>query len=197
MNWWNICNWFYYEKSIIKKRNTMTSHQHHKVSNYWQFHCLFSLACNDSNIKIDCRLYTKFYGDQSVEYVARSWHHQQYALQWRHNACENVSNHQLHDCLLNRLFRRRSKKTSKFRVTGLCAGNSARTGEFPAIQRGPVNSRANGQQRGKCFHLMTSSWLDNNHGNPSLIASIRQCDISDYHHKRARGNLLIETWRCL
>ena len=31
-----------------------------------------------------------------------------------------VSNHQAHDCLLNRLFRRISKKTSKLRVTGLC-----------------------------------------------------------------------------
>ena len=35
-------------------------------------------------------------------------------------------------CLLNRLFRRKSKKTSKLRVTGLCAGNSPGTGEFPA-----------------------------------------------------------------
>ena len=33
---------------------------------------------------------------------------------------------------LNRLFRRRSKKTSKLRVTGLIAGNSPVTGEFPA-----------------------------------------------------------------
>ena len=33
--------------------------------------------------------------------------------------------------LLNRLFRRRSKKTSKLCVTGLCAGNSPGTGEFP------------------------------------------------------------------
>ena len=32
----------------------------------------------------------------------------------------------------NRLFRRRSKKTSKLRVTGLCVGNSPGTGEFPA-----------------------------------------------------------------
>ena len=40
--------------------------------------------------------------------------------------------HQPHDCLLNRLFRRRSKKISKLRVTGLCAGNSPVTGEFPA-----------------------------------------------------------------
>ena len=45
---------------------------------------------------------------------------------------DGVSNHQLHDCLLNRLFRRRSKKTSKLRVTGLCEGNSPVTGEFPA-----------------------------------------------------------------
>ena len=53
-------------------------------------------------------------------------------LQWRHNGRNSVSNHQPHDCLLNRLFRRRSKKTSKLRVTGLCAGNSPGTGEFPA-----------------------------------------------------------------
>ena len=42
------------------------------------------------------------------------------------------SNHQPHDYLLNRLFRRRSKKISKLRVTGLCVGNSPVTGEFPA-----------------------------------------------------------------
>ena len=53
-------------------------------------------------------------------------------LRWRHNGRDNVSNHQPHDCLLNRLFRRRSKKTSKLRVTGLCKGNSPGTGEFPA-----------------------------------------------------------------
>ena len=53
-------------------------------------------------------------------------------LQWRQNEWDSVLNHQLHDCLLNRLFRRRSKKTSKLRVTGLCAGNSPGTGEFPA-----------------------------------------------------------------
>ena len=53
-------------------------------------------------------------------------------LRWRHNERDSVSNHQLHDCLLNRLFRRWSKKTSKFRVTGLCVGNSPGAGEFPA-----------------------------------------------------------------
>ena len=46
------------------------------------------------------------------------------ALRWRHNGRDGVSNHQLYDCLLNRLFRRRSKKTPKLRVTDLCARNS-------------------------------------------------------------------------
>ena len=54
------------------------------------------------------------------------------SLRWRHNDHAAVSNHQPHGCLLNRLFRRKPKKTSKLRVTGLCAGNSPGTGEFPA-----------------------------------------------------------------
>ena len=45
-------------------------------------------------------------------------------LRWRHSGHDSVSNHQPHDCLLNRLLRRRSKKTPKLRVTGFCAGNS-------------------------------------------------------------------------
>ena len=56
----------------------------------------------------------------------------QLALQWRHDGHDSISNHQPHDCLLNRLFRRRSTKTSKLSVTGLCAGNSPGTGGFPA-----------------------------------------------------------------
>ena len=54
------------------------------------------------------------------------------SLQWPHHGRDSVSNHQPHDCLLNHFFRRRSKKTSKLRVTGLCAGNSPVTGELPA-----------------------------------------------------------------
>ena len=61
-----------------------------------------------------------------------------YALQWRHNEHDVVSNHQPHDCLLNCLFRRRSKKTSKLRVTSLCEGNSPMAGESPA--RGASNA---------------------------------------------------------
>ena len=46
------------------------------------------------------------------------------SLLWHHNGPDGVSNHQPHHCLLNSLFRCRSKKTSKLRVTGICAGNS-------------------------------------------------------------------------
>ena len=52
-------------------------------------------------------------------------------LHWRHNGRDSVSNHQPHNCLLNRLFRRRSKKTSQLPVTGLCEWG---------IHRWPVNS---------------------------------------------------------
>ena len=62
-------------------------------------------------------------------------------LHWRHNELVGVSNHQLHGCLLNHLFRRRSKKTSKLCVTGLCAGNSP----------GPVNSPHKGPVTRKMF----------------------------------------------
>ena len=51
----------------------------------------------------------------SFNYLGDDW-----TLQWCHNWRDSVPNHQPHDCLLNRLFRRRSKKTSKLRVTGPC-----------------------------------------------------------------------------
>ena len=63
------------------------------------------------------------------------------AFYWRHNDHDGASNHQHNGCLLNRLFRRRSKKTSKLRVTGLCVGNSP----------GPVNSPHKGPVTRKMF----------------------------------------------
>ena len=60
-------------------------------------------------------------------------------LHWRHNDHDGVSNHQPHGCLLNRLFRRRSKKTSKLRVTGLCVGNSP--GPVNSPHKGPVTRK--------------------------------------------------------
>ena len=64
--------------------------------------------------------------------VISNWTSWNSSLQWRHNGRDGLSNHQPHDCLLNRLFGRGSKKTSKLCVTGLFARNSPGTGEFPA-----------------------------------------------------------------
>ena len=60
-------------------------------------------------------------------------------LQWRHNGQDGVSNHQPHESLLNPSFKRKSKKPSKVRATGLCAGNS------------PVNSPHKGSVTRKMF----------------------------------------------
>ena len=69
---------------------------------------------------------------QVIFWTDRRWPGQRYSLEWRHNGLDSVSNFQPRDCLFNRLFRRRSKKTSKLRVTGLCGENSPGTGESPA-----------------------------------------------------------------
>ena len=62
------------------------------------------------------------------------------SLQWIHNERDGVSNHQPHDCLLSRLFRHRSRKTSKHCVSGLCEGKSPVTGEFPAQRASNVEN---------------------------------------------------------
>ena len=58
-------------------------------------------------------------------------------LQWRHYERDGVSNEQPHDCLLKHLFRHRSKKTSKIRVTVLCEGNSP----VNSPHKGPVTRK--------------------------------------------------------
>ena len=57
---------------------------------------------------------------------------QKFPLQWRRNEHDSVWNYRRIECSLNRLFRRRSKKTWKLRVICLCVGNSPVTGEVPA-----------------------------------------------------------------
>ena len=52
-------------------------------------------------------------------------------LQWRHNGCHGVSNHNPHHCLPICLFSRKSKKTTKLCIIGPCAGNSLVTVNSP------------------------------------------------------------------
>ena len=73
-------------------------------------------------------------------------------LQWRHNGWDGVSNHQPPDCLLKRLFRRRSKKQS-----------SASLAFMRRIHRWPVNSPHKGPVTRKMFPsddaIMRNSWF--------------------------------------
>ena len=80
---------------------------------------------------------TRLYSDQSItnvwyEPIGSHDYDIPHSLQWRHNEHGGVSNNRRLECLLHRLFRPRSKKTSKLRVTGLCEGNSPVAGEFSA-----------------------------------------------------------------
>ena len=61
-----------------------------------------------------------------------------FSLQWRHDERDGFPNHQPYDCLLNRLFMSRSKKTSKLRVTGRSAGNSR---QVNSLHKGPATRR--------------------------------------------------------
>ena len=87
-------------------------------------------------------------------------------LHWRHNDHDGVSNHQPHGCLLNRIFRRRSKKTSKLRAAGLYAGHSP----------GPVNSPHKGPVKRKMFPFDDVIMkLIHQRQQPETIGSILQC----------------------
>ena len=91
-------------------------------------------------LKVSSAEYWVFFSRPQCVNISKSWYSVGHdnASQWRHNERDGVSDHRRLHCLFICWFRRRSKKTSRVRVTGLCAGNS------------PV--------AGKCFHLMTSSW---------------------------------------
>ena len=62
--------------------------------------------------------------------LQHAWWNGYGSLRWRRNGHGGVSNHQPHDCLLNRLFRRRSNIKAP-RHWPLC-GEFTGTGEFPA-----------------------------------------------------------------
>ena len=69
-------------------------------------------------------------------------------LQWRHDECYGVSNCQPHDCLFNRSFKAQIKENIK------APRHHPLWEEFTGDRWIP---RTKGQQRGICFHVMTSS----------------------------------------
>ena len=103
-----------------------------------------------------------------------------HTLQWRHNGCDGVTNHQRHDCLIDHLFGRISKKTSKLRATGLCAGNSPVSGEYPAqmasnTENGFIWWRPHDLQTPRlAWHKLWRIWTSGSTGGTTIIM---QCEV--------------------
>ena len=90
-------------------------------------------------------------------------------LLWRHNGYDCVPNHQPHHCLFNCLFERRSKKTSKLRVTGLCVGNTPVPGDFPA-------QMASNAQMFPFDDVIMGTWSDRHLSSKSNINFYEMCN---------------------
>ena len=120
---------------------------------------------------VDCGSFVVFY----LRYMGQPLH----TLRWHHNKHDGVSNHQPHDWLFNCLFRRRSKKTSKLRITGLCEGNSLVTSEFPA-------QKARTAEMFPFDGVIMKYWSLNNHGRQDF-----QMHLKKYKHDFLEFILLI------
>ena len=87
---------------------------------YYMFECMFFgmywTITTESEGRILMTLYTQWMSQHAAVFP-------RYTLQWHHNERNGISNPRRLYCLLNCWFRRRSKKTSKLRVSALCAGN--------------------------------------------------------------------------
>ena len=84
---------------------------------------MYSVFCHHR--RCPCIVYSAYIASVHVQCILHSslFHELNITLHWCHNESDGVSNHRRLGCLLKRLFRRRrSKKTSKLRLTGLCEG---------------------------------------------------------------------------
>ena len=73
-----------------------------------------------------------------------------FTLRWHHNERDGISNHQPNDFFYRKTYSGADQRKHQ---------SSASLAFVRGIHRWPVNSRTNVQKRGKCFHLMTSSWI--------------------------------------
>ena len=120
---WPLCGELTGDRWILCTKGQSRGKCFHLMASSWNsFFCAIVHLVGPSIWLSDALFYNVFLPCTPED---RSW-------RWRHNGYDSVSNHQPRHCLLNRLFGCISKKTSKLRVTGLCAGNSLETSEFPA-----------------------------------------------------------------
>ena len=125
------CTWIF---DILRFHDDVSKWKH--FSRYWSFVRGIQRSPLNSPLKGQWRGALKF---SFIRVWTNGWINNRNAgdlgLHHTHYDTERVSFVYIHTystCLLNRSFGRRSKKTSKLRVTGLCVGNSPETGEFPA-----------------------------------------------------------------
>ena len=99
---WYINTWmiYYFKKSEIIFVSTTLQNRQRKTASWKQkfANSLCTCKCDDV-MEIDMLLAKNIITNPLA-----------FSLQWRHNGKCGVSNHQPYDCLLNCLFRRRSKK---------------------------------------------------------------------------------------
>ena len=112
-----------------------------------------------------------------------TWFNFNPTLFWRHNRRDGVSNHKPHHCLVNRLFRYRSKETSKLRDTGLCARNSPVTGEVPS----QIDSNA----------YNASIWYDNVIMIMESNHSPVNCKVKLVIHSQTSNGCTFEVWEMI
>ena len=108
----------------------------------------FFSACIDVIFHQPCYYVTRFWTFNIHEYLIASYEILRVVMQGlcrnstfrgRRNEFDGVSNHRRLGCLPNRLFRHRSNKISRLRVTGLCGGIYRWPVNF--LQKGPVTQK--------------------------------------------------------
>ena len=106
--------------------------------------------------------------------------------------------------LLSRFFGLRSKKTSKLRVTGLCAGNSPGTGEFPA-QMASNAENVSIWWRHHAYFIGHNEWSNlaswiidmNNDGNPfprTILLTLINVPINTFRPRQHGRHFADDIW---
>ena len=116
------------------------------------------------------------------------WHFMS-TLEWRQNGCDGVSNRPPHYCLLNRLFRHKSKKTPKLTATGLCVCGGG--GGGGGIHRWPVNSPHKWPVTRKMFPFDDVT-MDS--ASPALCGNVVGSGVSKMLNKQSSCRWILTQW---
>ena len=131
----------YIEQTVVNTNVWTSSYWKYGIDLSYVLLFLFCSECISQTQNLRLSLYTQFVITRYCMRITNVGLDTIMKLQWRNNDRDCVLYHQPRDCLLNGLFRRRLKKTSKLQITGLCAGNWLVTGKFLPPPQGPVTRK--------------------------------------------------------